>query len=1076
MRPHTKNHTGKIRNSLLTMAALLAMPSSWAASRVWTNTGTDYNTAGSWTGGVPGSGDNATFTGVKITDPNLSASLINQGLTFSSATSSGYTLTATAGQSLTLTNVGTGASAAINAANTSGTNTINAPLILGGAAATQAAFTQAAGGFLTINGNISSTNTEGILINGAGTVTLSGTNSYTGLTTVNIAAGRLVLSGNNTATTGGLTVTAGTLDLRSATALGSGTLTAGGTILNGSGSALTLTNATPITLGLTTFGSAANVGGTGNINFGTGAVSYSGVFNTAILGTGATYRFDGPVSNTAGNSIVGIFGAGNTMVFGSTLVVSSGTASTGTTFSGNGNLTTLGAIQNGTSGTFAGALGWSSMGTLTLGGANTYTGATSLNAGIVNLDYNLNGGTKISGSGTGGNLTLGGSVALNLVGGAVTENVGTLTLNAGANSINRTGGSTGKIVGTSLTRNAGSTLALSHGGLLSTTTGVANSLLTSTAGVIGVVGGDDWAAKDASNLNIVAFDTVNNYVNSTATTVSTGNQTDVITNVTLAAPGSTSTLRFNTANTRTIDATGQSLTLTQGGILVTPAVANNLTSITGGTLRAGANNALIIFQNNTDNGLTIDSTIADGSGASALIKSGDGLLTLTNTANTYTGTTFLNEGTLNIAAEGSLGLTPGAAAAGQLTMAGGTLQFGANNIALSANRGLTLINSGNTIDTNGFDATIAGIIGGSGSLTKTGTGTLFLTASTFGTNAFTGPLTIKEGIINTATLANANTNSSIGRGSPMNLASDLILDGGLLQYTGSTAASTNRQYTLTTNGGGFDASGTVSGSMTLSGNMTASGTSGSQALTLTGAGTGTVSGLIANGTGSNVTSVVKSGTGSWTLSAANTYTGTTTVSAGTLLLSSATVNSTIASSSVIDVQANGILNATGISTVGGFIIGSGQTLQGTGTVVGSTTIASGGILSAGSSPGTLTFSNNLSLTGGAGVAGSTAIFEGGDLVAVNGTLTLNNDWNLTLTTGFQDGGSVTLFTYTTPGATLDLTPDIDISGLGFIPSGSLFLTDTGSSIVLNGISVVPEPGTGLLLVAGVAVLALRRRR
>ncbi|MFA4943192.1 MAG: PEP-CTERM sorting domain-containing protein [Lentisphaeria bacterium] len=151
------------------------------------------------------------------------------------------------------------------------------------------------------------------------------------------------------------------------------------------------------------------------------------------------------------------------------------------------------------------------------------------------------------------------------------------------------------------------------------------------------------------------------------------------------------------------------------------------------------------------------------------------------------------------------------------------------------------------------------------------------------------------------------------------------------------------------------------------------------------------------------------------------------------------------------------------------------TMGGTGTVGGATTVNSGGKLAPGTSPGILTFNSDLTLAGGAGVAaGATAIFEGGDRVDVNGTLTLDTDWNLTLLTGFQDGGTTTLFTYTTAGGTLDLTPDFDSTGLGFTPTSSLTLTDTGSAIVLNGISIVPEPAALALLLVG-AVGLLRRR-
>src|SRR5438067_5847156 len=45
-----------------------------------------------------------------------------------------------------------------------------------------------------------------------------------------------------------------------------------------------------------------------------------------------------------------------------------------------------------------------------------------------------------------------------------------------------------------------------------------------------------------------------------------------------------------------------------------------------------------------------------------------------------------------------------------------------------------------------------------------------------------------------------------GLGSSPNVANALILDGGILQYTG-TATSTDRAFTLTQNGGGLDGSG-----------------------------------------------------------------------------------------------------------------------------------------------------------------------------------------------------------------------------------------------------------------------------
>lgn len=207
---------------------------------------------------------------------------------------------------------------------------------------------------------------------------------------------------------------------------------------------------------------------------------------------------------------------------------------------------------------------------------------------------------------------------------------------------------------------------------------------------------------------------------------------------------------------------------------------------------------------------------------------------------------------------------------------------------------------------------------------------------------------------------------------------------------------------------------------------------------------GNFSGNLTQGSG-NIGNLQKNGNGTQTLSGTNTYTGTTTITAGTLLI-----------------------NGNQSAATGAVSVAGGATLGGSGTLGGNTTV--NGILSPGDGSGILTLNNNLTIN-----ATATSLFEGGDAVNVQGVLTLNDNWTLRLDTpsSWQLGGSMTLFTFGTPGATLNLNPTlVDNTGLG----GSVSLSQVGNSIVLNGYSAVPEPTTWALLAGSVITIALLRRR
>ena len=200
------------------------------------------------------------------------------------------------------------------------------------------------------------------------------------------------------------------------------------------------------------------------------------------------------------------------------------------------------------------------------------------------------------------------------------------------------------------------------------------------------------------------------------------------------------------------------------------------TLVDGGTLGLGANNALgtgpVAMQPGTTlqfeaSGIALENSIvlnanptfdtgsnADGisgaiSGPGALTKIGSGTLILAG-SNTYAGGTFLNEGALGILSNSALGT-------GALAMAPGTtLQFDADGLTLA---NAIVLNADPTIDTQANTATISGVISGSGSLDKIGSGTLILTAA----NTYTGPTDVQEGTLGLEGLARLDRHGGIGR-------------------------------------------------------------------------------------------------------------------------------------------------------------------------------------------------------------------------------------------------------------------------------------------------------------------------
>jgi autotransporter-associated beta strand protein len=260
----------------------------------------------------------------------------------------------------------------------------------------------------------------------------------------------------------------------------------------------------------------------------------------------------------------------------------------------------------------------------------------------------------------------------------------------------------------------------------------------------------------------------------------------------------------------------------------------------------------------------------------------------------YTGSTAQTTNReIRINADGGGGLTGGATLDASGSNPAATVSFTATSshdfFENGGNRTLTL--AGSNTGLNVFAGNLSQT-GGTTNLVKTGAGTWQLTntGSTYG-----GITTIQGGILNFASIGNVGQASSLGNRTAEagTGAVGLLFRGGTLQYTGSTAQTTDRAIRINADGGAnpgggtIDASGSVP-SATLSFTRASSPdffeVAGNRTLTLTGSNTGNNTfAMIIPQTG-GATSVVKNGVGTWVLTGASTYSGGTTVNNGTLAL------------------------------------------------------------------------------------------------------------------------------------------------------------------------------------------------
>jgi autotransporter-associated beta strand protein len=221
--------------SITTSGTVYTGQSTWNTNGggQWGTLASDFGTNWNWStfDGSPGVAagftdtDTATFGNV-VTGGTATVTITNatpsvKSVTFDNSTAA-YVLAGASGGSLALLNTGTSAALLTVA---SGFHAITSAVALGSNATLDAAV----GSRLAIDGILSGA--RNLAKTGAGTVVLSGSNTYGGTTTV--AAGRLLIHGNQAAATGAITVESGATLGGRGTAGGALTVLAGGTLSPG---------------------------------------------------------------------------------------------------------------------------------------------------------------------------------------------------------------------------------------------------------------------------------------------------------------------------------------------------------------------------------------------------------------------------------------------------------------------------------------------------------------------------------------------------------------------------------------------------------------------------------------------------------------------------------------------------------------------------------------------------------------------------------------------------------------------------------------------------------------------------
>lgn len=958
--------------------------------------------------------------------------------------------------------------------------------------------------------------TAGLTKNGNGTLILTGSNSYNGVTTISagtlsigsaptasangplgnyaagaagisLSGGTLQYTGATASTTRGFTLAASsTIDVRPAS--GNSTLTLGASSLGAF--TLNVTGATNGNLGLgavTLTGAAtlnptsanltvASVATSSNSNLTLGGTSTgNSVTGSLNLGTGTLTKNGTSVwtlngATSSGGLAVGNETAGGTLVLtgGTSLSVGSGTGTLGI---GLGNNTSSGTLDASRAATVAINVANVAIGSLTGGGSNN---VGTLNLGASNqitasTVFYIGSAASIAGSGNGTNG--------NNIGTLTTANNSTTTIKTPTLGVGFSGGgwgsSTGSVtIGTGATFNVEGTSggrssmrvgqhSSSNGGTFAGTvdlsgggTGVAN-LKLSTLEIAKTTGRDVSGSMtmSSSSSNVLDVSGAGNVVQIGWSNQSSGTATGTLT---IGGLNSNSLIESTDNSTAILIAYKGSSSAATGTLNLNGGTVSIKT--TGAAIAGGTGNSTL----NLDGGVILKAAAASTNWITSLttaeIKAGGATIN-TNTYDIGISQGFSGAGGLTKDGAGTLTLNGSNTYAGTTTVSAGTLTLGAadrisNSSALSV--------TGGTFNLGGFSETVAAVSMSSGTMsngTLTGSSYSFTNSGNVSANLAGSSVALTKSGAGVLTLSGSNTFSG-----------QLSVQAGTLAIGTINDASSNGVLGNSANSVSLGNTGSVTGTLQYTGASVSStkkftmATGGTGAFQVDNSNTTLSLGGVIDGSGN----LAKTGAGTLTLTAGTThqYTGTTYVTEGTLVV-------------------NGNISTSSLTTIGDGV--NAATFGGSGTV-GDLTISANAFHNPGNSPGIVntgdyTMAGTLNIE----VNGPTPGITGHDQVNVTGTVNLSGSLNVIFGGGIYANGDMIFillndsndaingtFSALAQGATVTSYGGYDwIISYTADSNGTPSPTFTGGNDVV--LMAVPEPAAAILGSIGM-VLLLRRRR